>query len=671
MAQLDPKAVWPGWTTTRLIGRGSFGAVYEIERDVVGIKKEKAALKLITIPQSESDVKELYDSGYDEKSVTDTFRSHMQRIVSEYTLMRELSGQTNIVSCDDFHCVPHDDNIGWDIYIKMELLTPMPQALDPRLPEAQTMRIAKDMCRALVLCRKHDIIHRDIKPQNIFVSANGDYKLGDFGIAKTIEGTSGGTKVGTYSYMAPEVYNNQPYGAQADIYSLGMVLYWLMNERRMPFYPMPPATPTAAELEQARIRRFSGQPLPPPKNGSAGLKSVVLKACAYDPKARYQSAEDMLRDLELVEAGKAPVGAAQSAQAAAFAGKAASADAGERTLGMFGQRQTQQQGYRPGGQNYGGQQQNYRQSQQPGYGQNRQQSYGQIRQDYGQSRQPGYGQSRQQSYGQNGRQGSGQAQQNTAAEKKRAWLWALIGGAATAVIVIALILLLPKSGGKSAASASRPQVGGSVSAQTDSPATPKPSSGTATQRPVPGGNSPTPAASAAPSPTPAATPAPTPTPPLQVLQVSANSNSLRDYTEFTASTASASSETSDGSTVFRAANVLDGNLNTSWQEDADGDGIGEYVIVYFGGERDIDLMRLRLGYANFYDWNGRPSSLEFEFSDGTTFTQSFADKNEDVYLQLSHTVRTNYVKMTIRSAYTGSRWDDTCITDVWFYTSLS
>lgn len=70
-----------------------------------------------------------------------------------------------------------------------------------------------------MLCKKHNIIHRDIKPANIFASGNGDYKLGDFGIAKTIEQTSGGTKIGTYDYMAPEVYHDQPYGNTADIYS--------------------------------------------------------------------------------------------------------------------------------------------------------------------------------------------------------------------------------------------------------------------------------------------------------------------------------------------------------------------------------------------------------------------------------------------------------------------
>ncbi len=300
MANNNSSPAWPGWETVRLIGRGSFGAVYEIERDVFG-HKEKAAMKLISIPQSDSDIEELYDSGYDEASVTATFKSHLERIVNEYSLMREMNGAANVVNCDDFRFLPHEEGIGWDIFIKMELLTPLTKALDRQPSDSQVIRIAKDMCNALILCRKYGIIHRDIKPQNIFVSKNGDYKLGDFGIAKTIEKTSGGTKIGTYKYMAPEVYNNQPYNHTADIYSLGLVLHWMLNERRSPFMPLPPAPAIATEEDEARAKRLSGTPIPPPAHGSAELQRIVLKACAYDSKDRYQSAEEMLRDLEAIK----------------------------------------------------------------------------------------------------------------------------------------------------------------------------------------------------------------------------------------------------------------------------------------------------------------------------------------------------------------------------------
>ena len=68
---------WPGWEVVRLIGRGSFGAVYEIQRTLFD-DVEKAALKVISIPQNDSDIEELYNDGYDEESAAATFQSHMK-----------------------------------------------------------------------------------------------------------------------------------------------------------------------------------------------------------------------------------------------------------------------------------------------------------------------------------------------------------------------------------------------------------------------------------------------------------------------------------------------------------------------------------------------------------------------------------------------------------------
>lgn len=296
---------WPGWETVRLIGRGSFGAVYEIQRDVVG-EIEKAALKVISIPQSPNDIEEMYSDGYDDESITATFNEHLKSIVAEYSLMRKLGDCVNVVRCDDVRYVQHDSGVGWDIFIKMELLTPLTKVLHHSVPEETVIKLGKDICSALVACKKNNVIHRDIKPQNIFISDNGDYKLGDFGIAKTIERTAGGTKIGTYKYMAPEVYNNQPYGSAADIYSLGLVMYQMLNDRRLPFLPGASQTVTASMEENARHRRFSGEPIPAPAYGSGALKAVVLKACAFDPADRYRTPGEMLQDLEALSGGNAP-----------------------------------------------------------------------------------------------------------------------------------------------------------------------------------------------------------------------------------------------------------------------------------------------------------------------------------------------------------------------------
>ena len=287
-----PNNLWPGWETVRSIGRGSFGAVYEIQRTIRG-RTEHAALKVLSIPQHESEVEELRADGYDDDSITQYFADSLDKIEGEYAMMADMKGHSNVVYCDDIQTVQHDNGYGWDIYIKMELLTPLKSQLGNECSEDTVVQLGKDICNALKLCEELHIVHRDIKPENIFVARDGNFKLGDFGIAKTMENTTGGTKTGTYDYMAPEVYNNQPYHTQADIYSLGLVLYWLLNERTAPFLEIS-AKPTPSTKNRARERRFSGEALPDPKNGSDALKAIVLKACAYKPEDRYQSAAEMM-----------------------------------------------------------------------------------------------------------------------------------------------------------------------------------------------------------------------------------------------------------------------------------------------------------------------------------------------------------------------------------------
>ena len=289
--------IWPGWEVVRRIGNGSFGTVYEIQRDIYG-DIEKAALKVITIPHNEDEVDYLRSSGFNDASITQTFHQQVGEIAKEYKLMAQLRGNPNIVHCDDFRDIQHDDGLGWDIYIKMELLTPLMKRLDCVITEKQIIQLGMDICNALIDCQKKHIIHRDIKPQNVFVSESGHFKLGDFGIARTIEQTTHATAgIGTYSYMAPEVERNEPYGKTADIYSLGLMMYWLLNERRGPFMPLPPNIPKYADEERARRKRFAGEPLPPPKNGSEKIKDIVLRACSFRPEDRFDSASEMFAAL--------------------------------------------------------------------------------------------------------------------------------------------------------------------------------------------------------------------------------------------------------------------------------------------------------------------------------------------------------------------------------------
>ena len=284
--------VWPGWQTVGVIGRGSFGAVYEIERDHYG-HKEKAALKVVSIPHDDSEIYNLITDGYDEKSITERFSGYLKDCMREYSIMADMRGCANIVYCDDVREIQHSDGIGWDIFIRMELLKRLSDVVGIIPSDEQVIRIGSDICSALIFCEKRNLLHRDIKPQNIFMSSDGTYKLGDFGIAKVVDSTARGTATGTFNYMAPEIRNRQPYGTKADMYSLGLVLYWLLNERRLPFLPLPPAVPAGQDEVQARDRRFRGDALPPPAHGSEALKQAVLKACAFNSEDRFRTAAEM------------------------------------------------------------------------------------------------------------------------------------------------------------------------------------------------------------------------------------------------------------------------------------------------------------------------------------------------------------------------------------------
>ncbi|MBQ7354437.1 MAG: serine/threonine protein kinase [Clostridia bacterium] len=315
------KELWPGWETVEAIGTGGFSKVYKIRKKDSGDGREySSALKIITIPQSPDEFDTYLDEGYDETTISGIFEGQVQRIVEEFHLMSQFRGNSNIVSYEDHRIVPHENGRGWDIYIRMELLTPLTKFSGQNpMTEEETIKLGIGICRALELCQKQNIIHRDIKPQNIFVNKFGDYKLGDFGIAKSMDHTTHATKTGTYSYMAPEVYRGEAYGATIDLYSLGLVLYWLLNERRMPFLPLPPAAPTAAQLNEAQARRLSGEAIPAPKNGSDDLKAIVQKACAFRAADRYATPAAMRRDLEkalfAIEVAKTTVGAATFAAA--------------------------------------------------------------------------------------------------------------------------------------------------------------------------------------------------------------------------------------------------------------------------------------------------------------------------------------------------------------------
>lgn len=285
------------WYIEEKLGGGSYGEVYKIRRkEALDGGTYFSALKIISIPRDENELIETKISNDTSETVQAYFDDQLQRLEREIQTMNALKGKTNIVSYEDHDIVSYKqgDVTGYHIFVRMELLEDLRhvQAEDPALlrERSEVIRVGLDICNALELCHGHHIIHRDIKPGNIMRSGDGDYKLGDFGVARSMDINSSMTRVGTESFMAPEVYNGGHYDERADIYSLGMVLYQLMNDNRGPFLPEASQKVTAELRGQANERRLSGQSLPLPKNADPYLGAVILQACAFDPNKRFQTA---------------------------------------------------------------------------------------------------------------------------------------------------------------------------------------------------------------------------------------------------------------------------------------------------------------------------------------------------------------------------------------------
>lgn len=294
-----PVSVWPEWELIEKIGEGSFGKVYKAKRTERG-RSFYSAIKIISIPASKGELDSVRSEMNNEQSTREYFRNLVEDCIQEIYTMEHFCGNSHVVSFEDFKVVEYLDEIGWDISIRMEYLTSfMDYCTGKELTEKEVIKLGCDLAMALIYCRKLNIIHRDVKPENIFVSRFGDFKLGDFGIARKQAHTmSNMSKKGTYSYMAPEIYKGEKYDSSIDIYSLGIVLYKLMNQNRLPFLSLDKQLITYRDKETALARRMAGEKMPAPVNASAAFSHIILKACAYEPGKRYRKPEDMLRDLE-------------------------------------------------------------------------------------------------------------------------------------------------------------------------------------------------------------------------------------------------------------------------------------------------------------------------------------------------------------------------------------
>lgn len=293
-----------GYIVDEKIGSGASGTVYKVSKSNVSGTYTRA-LKHVTIPTKNQYMDVRNSMGGDIVKTDNYFAEVLRRVTEEIQIISRLSeaGCKNIVRYFENDIVEHDEPKIYDIYILMEYLTPFNDfVFENELKIADVIRLGKDILNALILCHSKNIIHRDIKDDNIFVGTDNSYKLGDFGVSKMLNDRSRAESMkGTPNYIAPEVYlGKEKYDNTVDLYSLGIVMYRLLNRMRFPFLPAFPESYDSNDEEIAFEKRMKGEIPELPFDAKNKLGEVVLKSIM--PRSeRFNSAEEFLCELENAE----------------------------------------------------------------------------------------------------------------------------------------------------------------------------------------------------------------------------------------------------------------------------------------------------------------------------------------------------------------------------------
>lgn len=242
---------------------------------------EKYIVKIISIPASQVQLDALLLAGAypDSASALDYFKELSNGVIRETQTLQKLSKLEGFVPYERWQVVPMENEVGYDIY----LLSPYRRSLQ-RFFRKNTMthlgavNLGLDLCAAMAVCRHTGVLYVDLKPGNIFISEDQEYRVGDLGFVplNSLKFASLPEKYRS-AYTPPEIQDaSSTLNTTMDIYAIGLILYQAFNGGVLPF------TDRAPE-----------EPLPPPQYADYEMAEIILKACAPDPKDRWEDPTQM------------------------------------------------------------------------------------------------------------------------------------------------------------------------------------------------------------------------------------------------------------------------------------------------------------------------------------------------------------------------------------------
>lgn len=296
MPELKPiSPLLDGMEIVRRVAASGGTALYLLRHRASG---EAFMLKHISIPESQTQVEALMLTGgaADEAEA----QKYYEQIVADYedrlTALASLKGSSNCATYLGYQVCPREEGVGFELYLLSERYVTLPDYLhDNAMTHLRALNLGLDLCTALCELRRKELIHRDVKPENVYLNALGGFMIGDLGVARISELKFCPMPDRMISeYTAPEIADAiGDFNTTVDIYSAGMVLYRILNGNHGPFEDENTSAKAANKL------RVGGEPLPSPLYADYELAAIVLKACAFEPADRYQTPEEMLQDLVL------------------------------------------------------------------------------------------------------------------------------------------------------------------------------------------------------------------------------------------------------------------------------------------------------------------------------------------------------------------------------------
>ena len=257
------------------LGAGGMGRVYKVHDTKIG---EKIALKLL-------------------RSEATLDRNSLERFSNELKLARKVRHK-NVCQMFDLGEAEGTRYITME-YVRGEDLRQLIRKVG-RLSPGQAVAVARQVCDGLAEAHRLGVVHRDLKPQNIMLDEDGNARIMDFGIARSLSGegiTGAGAFIGTPEYMSPEQVEGKDVDERSDIYSLGVILYEMVTGRR----------PFDGETALSIAHKHKYETPEDPRKLAAeipdSLARLILKCLQKDKAARYESAQALNADLALIEGG--------------------------------------------------------------------------------------------------------------------------------------------------------------------------------------------------------------------------------------------------------------------------------------------------------------------------------------------------------------------------------